>query len=69
MKFFLNLGNQAKVVNQINVIYTQIVSFTKDPFTIQTIFNSKVNPSETYYPFINNTFNMGIGLNQVDIFY
>jgi hypothetical protein len=39
MKYFLNLGNQTKVVNQINVVYNQIVTFSQDPFTIETIFD------------------------------
>lgn len=69
MKYFLNLGNQTKVVNQINVVYNQIVTFSRDPFTIETIFNADVNRPQIYYPFANNSFNLGVGLNQVDIFY
>lgn len=34
MKRFLNLGNQTKVISQINVIYSQIITFSQDPFTI-----------------------------------
>lgn len=34
MKTFLNLGNQTKVMSQINLIYSQIITFSQDPFTI-----------------------------------
>jgi hypothetical protein len=69
MKYFLGLGNQTKVINQISLAYSQIVAFSQDPFTLKTIFNSNINNHASFEPYLNNSYNQGLPLNQNDVFY
>jgi hypothetical protein len=69
LKVFLNVGNQAKAVSQINMQVAKITQFLSDPKTIQSIFDPNLNLPKTYYPFQNNSFNQGIGYSQIDLIY
>ena len=40
-----------------------------DPMTLQSIFDPNLNIPKIYYPFQNNSFNKGIGYNQIDLIY
>ena len=42
-KIFLKLGNQRKVMNQINTVNSQVVTFSKDSFTKKTVFDPIIN--------------------------
>lgn len=69
LKTMLNVGNQTKVIGQINLQINKITSFMSDPMTIQSIFDSSLNVPKMYYPFKNDSFNKGIGYNQIDLIY
>jgi hypothetical protein len=69
LKVFLNVGNQTKAVSQIHLEVTRISQLLADPMTIQSIFDEGLNQPNMYYPFLNNSYNQGIGYNQIDLIY
>jgi hypothetical protein len=40
-----------------------------DELTIKALFTPAINPPNMYYPFRNDSFNEGIGYNQIDLIY
>jgi hypothetical protein len=68
LKYCLNLGTQSKTISQIQIATNQYISFIQDSSTIITVFDKHLNPPNLYFPFRNNSFNEGIGYNQIDIF-
>lgn len=69
LKTMLNVGNQTKAIGQINLEIIQITALMSDPMTLQSIFDPSLNIPKMYYPFQNNSFNKGIGYNQIDLIY
>ena len=69
LKTFLNVGNQTKTVNQIGFQVSQISRLLADQLTIKSIFDESLNRPQIYYPFLNDSFNQGIGYNQIDLIY
>jgi hypothetical protein len=69
LKTMLNVGNQTKATNQIYLEVVQITGLMADTMTLESIFDLNLNLPKTYYPFQNNSFNRGIGYNQIDLIY
>lgn len=69
LKVALNVGNKPKTINQI-YSHTNILSKVMgDPMTLQSIFDPNLNTPKVFYPFQNNSFNKGIGYNQIDLIF
>jgi hypothetical protein len=56
MKNFLNVGNQTKIVAQIQTATTSFLTSAQTDLTKITIFDKSLNPSSTYYPYYNYSF-------------
>jgi len=69
MKYFLNVGNQTKVMNQIGSATKSFQGFASAPLTLQTLFDVSLNVPAMYYPNQNNSVNKGQAYNQIDLFY
>lgn len=68
MKYFLELGNQTKVANQIKSHTNEVLKFVSDPLTLKTLFDQQLNVPKIYSPFQNDSFNKGLSYNQVEIY-
>lgn len=69
LKTFLGVGNLTKAANQIHFQVTQISQLLTDPMTVQSIFDESLNKPRIFYPFRNDSYNNGIGYNQIDLIY
>jgi hypothetical protein len=69
IKTFMGVGNLTKATNQIHFQVTQISQLMADPMTLQSIFEEELNKPRMYYPFLNDSYNNGIGYNQIDLIY
>jgi len=69
MKYFLNVGNQTKVMNQIGSATKSFQGFASAPLTLQTLFDVSLNVPNYYSPHKNNSVNKGMSYDQIDLFY
>jgi hypothetical protein len=69
IKSILKLGNQATVLAQIQDGTNTFQRYSKDLYTLKTIFDVSLNPPGVYCPNKNTSLNKGICYDQVDIFY
>lgn len=69
LKTFMGVGNLTKAANQIHFQVAQISQLLTDQMTVQTIFDANLNRPRIYYPFLNDSYNQGIGYNQIDLIY
>jgi hypothetical protein len=68
-KYYLSIGPKAISKNKINTYTQSMQSYESQSSTILTLSDLIINRPNSYPPFTNNSINLGLSYNQIDLFY